>query len=205
LVLGVVVPTVLESAGAGADPDAARVSALVESHLLFVKHVAGKLARRLPLHVCVDDLLSAGLVGLLHAARRFDPGRDTSFAHFAHARIRGAMLDELRALDWVPRRRRRETVAPSMTDFSSLFEDEDPPLVFRGRDPADRAEADDWRDFALRNLTDQERRVITLHYFGGLTGVAIARALKLSEARITRIRQQAIRRLRRRFRRGMAA
>ena len=92
-----------------------------------------------------------------------------------------------------------------MTEFSSLYEEEEPPLVFRGRDPAAVAEARDCRDFALRELSERERMVVSLYYLGGLTGAAIGRALDLSEARITRIRQQAIRRLRRSFRRTAAA
>ena len=57
----------------------------------------------LPSHVNTDDLYSAGLVGLLNAVRRFDPKGGSSFETYARVRIRGAIFDELRRLDWVPR------------------------------------------------------------------------------------------------------
>jgi RNA polymerase sigma factor FliA len=76
---------------------------LVRQHLPLVKSVTGRIAMALPAHVDEDDLYSAGLVGLLHAVRHFDPGSGSSFESYARVRIRGAVIDELRRLDWVPR------------------------------------------------------------------------------------------------------
>jgi RNA polymerase sigma factor FliA len=76
---------------------------LVERYLPLVKTVAGRVALTLPSHIDVQDLHSAGLVGLLDALRRFDPRSGSSFESYARLRIRGAILDELRRLDWVPR------------------------------------------------------------------------------------------------------
>jgi RNA polymerase sigma factor FliA len=76
---------------------------LVEEYLPLVKTVVGRLAMTLPSHVNSDDLYSAGLVGLLNAMRRFKPDNGTSFETYARVRIRGAVFDELRRLDWVPR------------------------------------------------------------------------------------------------------
>jgi len=78
-------------------------NALVEQYLPLVATVLGRLAMTLPDHVDHDDLRSAGLVGLLQAMRNFDPNSGTSFETYARVRIRGAMLDELRRMDWVPR------------------------------------------------------------------------------------------------------
>jgi RNA polymerase sigma factor for flagellar operon FliA len=78
-------------------------NALVEEHLPLVKTVVGRVAMTLPSHVNSDDLYSAGLVGLLNAVRRFNPKSGSSFASYARVRIRGAVFDELRRLDWVPR------------------------------------------------------------------------------------------------------
>jgi len=78
-------------------------NSLIEQYLPLVKTVVGRLAMTLPSHVNSDDLYSAGLVGLLHAVRRFDQKCGCSFEHYARMRIRGAILDELRRLDWVPR------------------------------------------------------------------------------------------------------
>jgi RNA polymerase sigma factor for flagellar operon FliA len=76
---------------------------LVEQYLPLVKTVVGRLAMTLPSHVNMDDLYSAGLVGLLNAVRRFNPKSGCSFEGYARVRIRGAIFDELRRLDWVPR------------------------------------------------------------------------------------------------------
>lgn len=78
-------------------------NALVERYLPLVRSVLGRLAMTLPEQVDHDDLNSAGLVGLLQALRNYDPSSGTSFETYARVRIRGAMLDELRRMDWVPR------------------------------------------------------------------------------------------------------
>jgi RNA polymerase sigma factor for flagellar operon FliA len=78
-------------------------NALVQKYMPLVSAVVGRLAMTLPEHVSQDDLYSAGLVGLLQALRNFDPAANTSFETYARVRVRGAMLDELRRMDWVPR------------------------------------------------------------------------------------------------------
>jgi RNA polymerase sigma factor FliA len=78
-------------------------NALVEQYVPLVRAVVGRLAMTLPDHVDSDDLHSAGLIGLLQALRNYDPSSGTSFEGYARRRIRGAMLDELRRMDWVPR------------------------------------------------------------------------------------------------------
>jgi RNA polymerase sigma factor FliA len=81
---------------------------LVERHLGLVKCVAAWVAGRLPSHVRRDDLYSAGMLGFLDAMTRYDPDRGVPFPAYAGPRIRGAILDELRRLDVVPRRTRRK-------------------------------------------------------------------------------------------------
>jgi RNA polymerase sigma factor for flagellar operon FliA len=76
---------------------------LVQQYLPLVSAILGRLAMTLPDHVDQDDLQSAGLVGLLQALRNYDPGSGNSFETYARVRVRGAMLDELRRMDWVPR------------------------------------------------------------------------------------------------------
>jgi RNA polymerase sigma factor for flagellar operon FliA len=73
----------------------------------YIEKVARRLARRLPAHVEMDDLISAGVIGLMEAAERFDPKRVDRFEAFAEFRIRGAMLDDLRARDTLSRDMRR--------------------------------------------------------------------------------------------------
>jgi RNA polymerase sigma factor for flagellar operon FliA len=76
--------------------------AAVLRHLPLVKHVAARLALGLPNHIDLDDLYSYGVFGLLDALQKFDPQRGVKFETYAFTRIRGAILDGLRAMDWVP-------------------------------------------------------------------------------------------------------
>src|SRR5262245_31642460 len=76
---------------------------LVRAHAALVKRIAWHLKGRLPASVEVGDLIQAGMIGLLEAARNYAPGRAANFETFAGIRIRGAMLDELRKTDWTPR------------------------------------------------------------------------------------------------------
>jgi RNA polymerase sigma factor FliA len=78
-------------------------NALIEKYLPLVATAVARLAMTLPEHVDQDDLYSVGLMGLLQALRNFDPTCGASFETYARMRIRGAMLDELRRMDWVPR------------------------------------------------------------------------------------------------------
>jgi RNA polymerase sigma factor FliA len=76
---------------------------LILTYAPLVKYVAGRLGSGLPAHVDDDDLISYGLLGLIGAIERYDPDRDVKFETYAIARIKGAIIDELRAMDWVPR------------------------------------------------------------------------------------------------------
>ena len=76
---------------------------LILTYAPLVKYVAGRLGSGLPAHVDEGDLVSYGLLGLIGAIERFDPDRDIKFETYAISRIKGAIIDELRALDWVPR------------------------------------------------------------------------------------------------------
>jgi RNA polymerase sigma factor for flagellar operon FliA len=76
---------------------------VVREHAELVKRIAFHLAGRLPPQVEVDDLIQAGMIGLLESAQHYSAGRGASFETYAGIRIRGAMLDALRKLDWAPR------------------------------------------------------------------------------------------------------
>src|SRR3954454_2812135 len=76
---------------------------LVVAYSPLVKYVAGRMAAGLPSHVEEGDLISYGLIGLIGAIERYDLEREIKFETFAVSRIKGAIIDELRSLDWVPR------------------------------------------------------------------------------------------------------
>lgn len=80
----------------------------VESNIRLVKIIAYQLAASLPHHIDVEDLISAGTVGLLTAIDRFDAKRGVQFSTYASIRIRGAMMDELRCMDWMTRSMREK-------------------------------------------------------------------------------------------------
>jgi len=76
---------------------------LIRQYLPLVKTVIGRLAMGLPSHILVEELYGAGMVGLLNAVRQFNPTLNPAFETYARVRIRGAVFDELRRMDWVPR------------------------------------------------------------------------------------------------------
>src|SRR5258708_15914871 len=83
----------------------------VQKYLGLVHSIAGKIKRRLPAHVEVEDLVQTGMIGLLESCHRFDASRAVEFSSYANARITGAILDELRKVDTCSRPNRRTAPA----------------------------------------------------------------------------------------------
>ncbi len=81
----------------------------VMEHSDLVKFIAFRLISRLPDHIAVEDLISAGVLGLIDAIEKFDSAQGIPFEHYAKIRIKGAMLDEIRAMDWIPRSLRQKS------------------------------------------------------------------------------------------------
>jgi RNA polymerase sigma factor for flagellar operon FliA len=92
---------------------------LVSQHAALVKRIAYHLMNRLPPSVQVEDLIQAGMIGLIEASRNYDPSQGASFETYAGIRIRGAMLDEIRRSDWTPRsvHRKARMVADAMREI----------------------------------------------------------------------------------------
>ena len=107
---------------------------LILTYAPLVKYVAGRLGSGLPAHVDDDDLVSYGLLGLIGAIERFDPTREIKFETYALGRIKGAIIDELRSLDWVPRsvRARAREIERSIAELEAKL----------GRAPTDEEIAD---------------------------------------------------------------
>jgi RNA polymerase sigma factor for flagellar operon FliA len=93
----------------------------LREHLPMVRFLAIRIRERLPQQVELEDLISAGIVGLLDAFQKFDPAKKVQFRTYAQFRVRGAMLDSLRALDWGPRdlRRKGRAVEEAIRSLSS--------------------------------------------------------------------------------------
>jgi RNA polymerase sigma factor for flagellar operon FliA len=82
---------------------------LIIAYTPLIKYLASRLASRLPPQVALDDLISGGVIGLIDAIDKFDRSKNVQFKTYAEFRIRGAMLDELRSMDWVPRSIRKKS------------------------------------------------------------------------------------------------
>ncbi len=96
--------------------EARRAQCLLEEFTPLVRKIAGGFQRKLPRNVLREDLIAAGMSGLWDAIRRHPDGGDESFEWYVRVRIRGAILDELRAQDWLPRRARAAAEANAGTD-----------------------------------------------------------------------------------------
>ncbi len=91
----------------------AEADKLIIEYTPLIKFIAQRIAVRLPPHIELDDLTSAGVMGLIDSIKKFDPSKDTQFKTYAEIRIRGSILDELRSLDWVPRSVRQKATVLS--------------------------------------------------------------------------------------------
>jgi RNA polymerase sigma factor for flagellar operon FliA len=92
----------------GARNDPGWQEQMVLQYAPLIKYIAARLSLRLPAHIHQEDLISSGIIGLMDAIQKFDPSKNISFKTYAEFRIKGAMLDELRSLDWVPRSVRKK-------------------------------------------------------------------------------------------------
>src|SRR2546426_52645 len=97
---------------------AAERDALINETLPLIKHIAHRVAIRVPNNVEIRDLINAGVLGLMDAIEKFEPERNVKFKTYAEVRIRGAILDSLRDLDWAPRSLRKKS-----KDLEKIYSD----------------------------------------------------------------------------------
>jgi RNA polymerase sigma factor for flagellar operon FliA len=145
---------------------AAELDAVVRAHLPLVGHLVREMLGRLPSHVSREDLVSAGMAALAHAAKGFDPSRGIPFGSFATTRIRGALLDELRGLDWASRsvRTRARKVETTQQELTATL----------GRTPTqtELAEALGVAPDELKAIGDDVQRAVVLSLQGFTAGTA---------------------------------
>ncbi len=187
---------------------ARRAQRLLEEFTPLVRKIAGGFQRKLPRNVLREDLIAAGMSGLWDAIRRHPDGGDESFEWYVRVRIRGAILDELRAQDWLPRRARAAAEANAGTDAYVP-----PPSVVRIDDvseweqnrcltDASSSEAAVAAKFtqetlakAVELLPERERHIVSSHYFRGVKFKDLGAELGVSEPRISQLHSRAIARL----------
>ncbi len=92
----------------GAIPDVLKEQIILE-HTALIRYIVNRIAVRLPSHIDLDDLHNTGVIGLMDAIDKYDPGKNCKFKTYAEFRIKGAILDQLRSLDWVPRSIRQKS------------------------------------------------------------------------------------------------
>lgn len=219
---------------------------LVEKHSLLVKRIAYHLMTRLPQSVQVDDLIQAGMIGLLEASRNYDASQGASFETYAGIRIRGSMLDEIRKGDWAPRSLHRkvreltkaiheveakhgrdakdtevaELMEISLDEYYQILQHASGHRMFSFEDlvsgeegfseslvdnitgPADQVEKEKFKKalaYAILNLPDRERMVMSLYYEEELNLRETGEVLGVSESRVCQIHSQALVRLKARM------
>jgi len=223
---------------------------LIMQNMHLVKMIASKIAIFLPRHIDTEDLIHEGLVGLMDAAVKYDQRIGMKFTSYASIRIKGAILDSLRSLDWIPRRVRKIsksidkargelqqkfTREPTMEEISEYLQISSSKLhqvmsmveqsqllsfedlkAFTNRyfvpeewthtvnmipksNDYERIEIQEQLKQALSELNERERMILSLYYLEDLTLKEIKHILDISEARISQIHTNALRKLRKKI------
>jgi RNA polymerase sigma factor for flagellar operon FliA len=176
---------------------------VLKGYFPLVRKLVRQVSRHLPPNVQRDDLLGAGLLGLIDSVRRNGGSDGETFAGYATLRIRGAIVDELRAQDWLSRRSREAVEAEaagksSGTVFVSLSEvtpAEESVHLAGGDDPTEAMMAHCTRRAlvgALAQLPERERRVVGMLYFEGAKLKEIGAELGVSEPRVSQLHARAL-------------
>ncbi len=195
-------PPPLDAEGAAG----ARCPEALRGFLPMVYKLVLQHSRRLPANVERDDLLAAGICGLIDSIRRNGGADGEAFPGYAHTRIRGAIVDELRAQDWLSRRARDAWVAQGGDRWSNAFvslsdvtQDEESLHLAGGEDPIEALAARSARralSEAIQQLPERERRVVGMYYFEGAKLKEIGAELGVSEPRVSQLHARALGRLR---------
>lgn len=188
--------------------EARRAQRLLEEFTPLVRKIAGGFQRKLPRNVLREDLIAAGMSGLWDAIRRHPDGGDDSFEWYVRVRIRGAILDELRAQDWLPRRARAAAEAHAGTDAyvppPSVVRIDDVSEWEQNRCLADASSSEsavaakftqETLAKAVELLPERERHIVSSHYFRGVKFKDLGAELGVSEPRISQLHSRAIARL----------
>jgi len=180
-------------------------SALVTQHYHCVRKIAGKFAKQVPKSVQYDDLVSAGVLGLISAARSYRPEHGVRFMSYAGTRIVGAIKDWLREQSWAGRPEVRRLKAAGVGQTLQLQWADNKagdPLLYEDRKAAsslDRAVDADTCRRLLRGLKPKDRLAMLLHFGEGITMREVGEILDLSESRVSQKLSQLMRLVRSRL------
>lgn len=202
---------------AGLPPDPSKLSKeelssqMINKYTGLVRQIAGGFQRKLPRNVLRDDLIAAGMSGLWDAVRKHGHEQTDNFDWYVRVRIRGAILDELRAQDWLPRRARaaaaeaaqnsgKRACTPVVLRFDDVSETEQARCLTAG-ESTNTEKAVEARlvkatlTRAMDQLPERERRIVSMHYFRGVKFKDLGEMLGVSEPRISQLHSRAMTRL----------
>lgn len=187
------------------EPDVLLTQQLLAEYTPVVRQIVGGFQRKLPRNILREDLIGAGMSGLWDAIRRQGDKRGESFEWYVRVRIRGAILDELRAQDWLPRRARAGAESggkgvPSVVRFDEISDWEHSRCLAANEDTNSEAavHAKFTREAlatAIEQLPERERHIVAAHYFLGVKFKDLGAELGVSEPRISQLHSRAMQRL----------
>ncbi len=189
-----------------------QIAEMIEKYSPLVRQITGGFQRKLPRNVLRDDLLAAGMSGLWDAVRRQVSEPSDRFDYYVRVRIRGAILDELRAQDWLPRRARAAAAeaqekgnharayAPSVVRFNDVSEWDQNRCLSTGESQSSFLAVEqkfmkERLSRAVDQLPDRERHIVAAHYFRGVKFKDLGLELGVSEPRISQLHSRAMQRL----------
>lgn len=176
----------------------------LREYMPLVQQTVLRMMSRLPPNVLKEDLLAAGTYGLLNALRRSED-RGAAFEWYARIRIRGAVVDELRAQDWLSRRARARRASVVGADPRAIVGFDDLPEQGQDLEGPDAVDADELVDAhrswlavhaAIDALPAREQRLIQMHYLQGLPLKDVAAEFGVSEPRVSQLHARAMTMLR---------
>jgi RNA polymerase sigma factor FliA len=177
-------------------------AAEMTEYMPVVQSVVTRFLGRLPANVLREDLIAAGTFGLIGALGKNPEDRGPQFPAYAHIKVRSAILDELRAQDWLSRRARKSVGRTHGSDASTaILPLDDDSSAAEDPTPHEQLEVEQERaalSNAIDELPERERVIVRMHYFGDVQLNAIAKELGISAPRVTQLHARAMARIRER-------
>jgi RNA polymerase sigma factor for flagellar operon FliA len=186
-------------------------AAFIARYSHVVRQIAGGFQRKVPRNVLRDDLIAAGMSGLWDAIRKHAHEESVNFDWYVRVRIRGAILDELRAQDWLPRRARAaaaeaaqaagtSTHAPVVLRLDEVSELDQARCLasgesFNAEAAVESRSVKDRLTRAVDQLPERERHIVAMHYFRGVRFKDLGHLLGVSEPRVSQLHSRAMTRL----------
>ena len=159
---------------------------LIVQYIYLIRYVVGRVKVTLPATISIEDIAGYGVEGLINAIERYSPQKNTRFETYALIRIRGAILDRIRAQDFLPR-----SVRKKIKDIKAIQDE-------NKLNPQEKAEEQNVKqelEKALKRLPERERIIMVLYYQENMTLKEIGETINMSESRVCQLHAQGIMKL----------